>query len=79
MESYKLERIRFPVRLDVLVDISVHHPLRYHREFFFIHRDTQKREHMRMTKSVPSHDLLAELLHRSVSILFHQDFANTLL
>ena len=67
MRPHKFERIRFPVRLDELVDIPIRHPFRYHCELVFIRRNAQKWQHVRMAKSVPCHDLLAEHLHKSVS------------
>ena len=49
-----------------LSDVPIHHPLRCHREEGegIIHHYPQQRQHVRMTKSLPSHNLLAEHLWR---------------
>ena len=62
MKPYKLEGVRFPVRLEELIDISILHPFRYHHELGFIHGSTQKRQHIWMVKSAPCDNLLAESL-----------------
>ena len=63
IRPHKLERICFPVRRDELIDIPIHHPFRYHCELVFIRRNAHQRQHIWMAKGVPSHNLLAELLH----------------
>ena len=62
MRPYELEGVFFPVGLEEIVDISILHPFRYHHKLVFLHRDTQKGEHVRMAKSVPCHNLFAERL-----------------
>ena len=47
---------------DELVDISVYHPLRYHRESVTPHCDSQQQKHVRVLKRSPCHDFFAEPL-----------------
>ena len=65
MTPYEFERICFPVGLDELVNIPINHPFRYHREFVFVRCNTQERQHIWMTKSVPGYNLLAKHLRGS--------------
>ena len=67
MGPHKCKRIDLPVFPDELINIPIHHPLRYHCKLSFIRRDTQKRQDIWMGKSAPCHNLLAESLHRSES------------
>jgi hypothetical protein len=53
--------------LDELVDVPIYHPLRYHRELVGVHCHTQQWQHVRMAKSFPRHNFLAEFLHQSIS------------
>ena len=62
MKTYQLESIRFPMRLNKLVDIPTDHPFRHHSKLVFAHCNTQKRQHIGMAKSIPCHNLFAEPL-----------------
>ena len=65
VETYQLKPIRFPMRLDELVDIPTDHPFRHHCELVFAHRNAQKRQQIRMAKSGPCHNLFTEPLRGS--------------
>ena len=46
-----------------LFDVSVYHPLLYHREVDLGHRYSYQWLHVRMSKRFPHHSLLAESLY----------------
>ena len=59
---YKFETVCVPVRFDKLVDVSVGHPFRHHRELVVIHCHSQQWQYILMTKSFPGDDFLTESL-----------------
>ena len=65
MWAYEFKPIHILVCLHKLVDVSVRHPLRHHRELNPGHFDSEQWQHVRMIEGFPHHELLAEHLHRS--------------
>jgi len=57
--------------LDKIVDISIRHPVGYHRKPSLGHRHSDKRQDIWMTKGFPCYDLLAEPL-RKVPLVHRQ-------
>ena len=48
--------------LDKLVDVTVDHPFRYHRELVIAHRHSQQWKYVRVTETLPRDDFIAEPL-----------------
>ena len=64
--THKLESVNVFMRPNELVDISVWHPIRYHRELSLRHQHSHQRQDIRMAKESPQDDLPAEPLHRAL-------------
>ena len=60
---YQLSAVHVPIPLDKLIDISVLHPLRNHREPVFAHRHPKQRQDIRMPEVLPGNSLSAESLY----------------
>ena len=60
--TYQLSAIHVSIPLDELIDVSVLHPLRNHREPVFAHRHPKQRQDIRMPKVLPGNSLSAEPL-----------------
>ena len=53
------------MRFDELVDVTIYHPFRYHREVVVTHCNSQQGKHVWMAQRLPRHNFLAEPLNRS--------------
>ena len=62
--TYKLEPIHIPISLGEFLNIPTNHPLRNHRKMAVAHYHSQQRQHVRMTKGLPGHNLLAKPLQQ---------------
>lgn len=70
-KTYELQSICFWVRPHIRVDTAIYHPFRYHHEPILSHRHTEQWQHVRMTKTLPGHNLPTEPLYG------HGQFVNT--
>ena len=66
-KTYKSQPIRLGVRLHKLVDVTFHHPFRYHYEAILGHGHAQQPEDVWMAEGPPCHDLPAEPLRGTVN------------
>ena len=64
MGTYQLQPVCIRVCLHELAEVSVDHPVRYHRELSLGHHYSNQWQDIRMPKRSPRHNLFTEPLHR---------------
>ena len=62
MKTYKSQTICIHARLRKFLDITIHHPLRYHHVLILGHRHAQQWQNIQMMKVPPCYNLPAEAL-----------------
>jgi hypothetical protein len=66
-KAYKPEPVYVWMCLHEVIDVSMYHPLRYHRKLSFGHCHPYQWQHVLMQQNLPRHDLLAEPLYKASS------------
>lgn len=64
-KTYKSQPIRIDMRFRKLLNVTFHHPLRYHHKSILCHRHTYQWQHVWMVKALPCHNFPAEPLHET--------------
>ena len=71
METYEFQPIRVDDHLHILINVTIHHPLRYHHKPILGHRNAKQGEHVRVIEGPPRHNLPAEPL-QDMGTVSHQ-------
>ena len=66
--AYQFQPVCIRARPHEIVDVCVHHPVRYHCEPGFRHRNSYQRQDIRMPKCFPRHNFFAEPLDGALSV-----------
>ena len=72
-EAYQLQPVCIRVLFHKIIDVSVPHPVRYHRKLGIGHRHSYQRQDVRMPEDFPRNNLLTESLHGMPSALRHTE------